>query len=149
MFYAEIGRSHDMTMDENGWENYDEDFYVYGAYFRPDGTRILGQYDTWQIATWEYVSHGFFLKDSKGKTLFEQKPGPEGFEYYVEGKKLAFDQKQEDTEETFCDMKLDAKTRLIGKFHYWEWEGLVSVDLVYDIDGAEAHHNLFWYKTMW
>lgn len=149
MFYAEIGRSHDMTMDENGWENYDEDFYVYGAYFRPDGTRILGQYDTWQIATWEYVSHGFFLKDSKEKTLFEQKPGPEGFEYYVEGKKLAFDQKQEDTEETFCDMKLDAKTRLIGKFYYWEWEGLVSVDLVYDIDGAEVHHNLFWYKTMW
>ena len=149
LFYAEVGRSHDMTTNEEGWENYDEDFYVYGAYFYPDGTRILDQYDTWQISTWEYVSHGAFLKDSKGKTLFEQKPGPEGFTYYVEGKELTLSKKQEETQETFCDIEVDSKTRLSGRIVYGDWEYIVSVYLVFDIDGARVSHYLYSYKEMW
>ena len=146
MFYASVGRTHDMTVDEEGWERYDEDRYVYGAYFRPDGTRIINQYDTWQIATLEYVSHGAFIKDPSGKTLFEEGPGADGYGYYVVGKKISIDKKPEDTQETFCDISLDDATKLVGEICYWEWENIVNVDLVFIVDGVEVHHYLYSYK---
>lgn len=146
MFYASVGRTHDMTVDEEGWERYDEDRYVYGAYFRPDGTRIINQYDTWQIATLEYVSHGAFIKDPSGKTLFEEGPGADGYGYYVEGKKISIEKKPEDTQETFCDISLDDATKLVGEICYWEWENIVNVDLVFIVDGVEVHHYLYSYK---
>lgn len=149
MFYAEVGRSHDMTIDEEGWERYDEDFYVYGAYFRPDGTRIINQFDTWQVATWEYVSNGAFIKDPKDKTLFEQRVGTENGGFYVEGKKLTLEKKPEDTVEKICDVTLDATTKLIGQIYYREWENLINVDLVFYVDGTEVHHNLWSYVTFW
>lgn len=149
MFCAKVGRSHDMTVDEEGWERYDEDYYVYAGYFRPDGTRIIGQYDTWQVATWEYVSHGAFIKDPKGKTLFEEGSGPEGYGYYVEGKKVPLEKKPEDTRETFCDVALNETTKLCGEIYYWDWENLINVDLVFIVDGVEVRHNLYSYKTFW
>ena len=149
MFYAEVGRNHDMTMDEEGWERYDEDFYVYDAYFWPDGTRILNQFDTWQVATWEYVSNGASIKNPKGETLFEQRCGSNDAGFYVNGKKLTLEQKPEDTVETFCDIALDKTTKLVGQITYWEWENRIDVDLVFNIDGVEVHRNLWSYITFW
>jgi len=149
LFYASVGRNHDMTVDEEGWERYDEDYYIYCAYFRPDGTRIINMFDTWQIATWEYVSHGTFIKTPKGEPLFEQRYDQEGCGYYVEGKKLTLKQKPEDTVETFCDIALDETTKLRGQINYWGFENLIDVDLVFNVDGVEVSHNLWSYVTYW
>ena len=149
MFCAGIGRSHDMTMDAEGWENYDEDHYLYYAYFGPDGERIVNQYATWQVATWEYVSHGAFIKDPKGKTLFEEGSGAEGYGYYVEGKYIPIDKKQEGTEEIVCDLRLDETTKLCGKIRYRDWENIMKVDLIFYVDGKEVSYNLYSYKFYW
>ena len=149
LFYAEVGRNHDMTMDEEGWERYDEDFYVYDAYFRPDGTRVLNQFDTWQIATWEYVSNGAFIKMPKGDPLFEQRCGEEDAGFYVKGKKLNLKAKSEGTVENFLNIKLDAKTKLVGQINYWEWQNKVSIDLVFNVDGTEVRLPLWDYMTYW
>lgn len=149
LFYASVGRNHDMTVDEEGWERYDEDYYIFCAYFRPDGTRIINMFDTWQIATWEYVSHGTFIKTPKGEPLFEQRYDQEGCSYYVEGKKLTLKQKPEDTVETFCDIALDKTTKLRGQINYWKFENLIDVDLVFNVDGVEVSHNLWSYVTYW
>jgi hypothetical protein len=149
MFYASVGRNHDMTVDEEGWERYDEDYYINCAYFRPDGTRIINMFDTWQIATLEYVSHGTFIKTPKGEPLFEQRYDQEGCGYYVEGKKLTLKQKPEDTVETFCDIALDETTKLRGQINYRKYENLIDVDLVFNVDGVEVRHNLWSYVTYW
>ena len=149
LFYAKVGRNHEMTVDEDGWEKYDADLFTYDAYFYPDGTRVLTIYDTWQIATGDYVSHGAFLKDANGKTVFEQKVTPEGFEYYVEGQKLTIEQKSRDREETAFDVALDQTTKLVGRISSWGYEGIFSIDLVYSVDGTEAHLNLFSFRLAW
>ena len=145
LFYASVGRSHDMTFNKEGWENYDEDYYVYGAFFYPDGSRILNLFDTWQIATWEYISHGYFLKTPDGVPLFEESSG-----YYAEGKKVSYKQMEPDTKETFCDVPLDAKAKITGQIERWtENEGRITVDLVFCIDDAEVSINLYDYKIYW
>ena len=149
MFYASVGRTHDMTVDEEGWEKYDEDYYIYCAYFRPNGTRIINMFDTWQIATWEYVSNGASIKTPKGEPLFEQRYDLEECGYYVKGKKLTLKKKPEGTVETICDIALDKTTKLLGQINYWGYENLIDVDLVFNIDGVEVRHNLWSYVTYW
>ncbi|MBR4732627.1 MAG: hypothetical protein IK081_07645 [Lachnospiraceae bacterium] len=150
MFYASIGRSHDMTFDENGGENYDEDYYVYGAFFYPDGSRFLNLYDTWQVATLNYISNGFFLKTPDGVPLFEERVGTWDSRYYVEGKGLTYKQMIPNTTETFCDVTLGAKAKLIGQIERWSWtSGRITVNLVFRTDDAEVSFNLYDYEIYW
>ena len=150
LFYAEIGRDHEMTEDEEGWENYDEDFYVYCALLRPDGSRVINIFDTWQIATGDYVSHGYFIKDPSGKTLYEQGFGEEGYEYYVAGEKLPLTRKADGTMETVGELTIDKDTKLCVTIDYWdEWEGRTTVYLVLNIDGKEVKFDLFDFKIYW
>ena len=106
-------------------------------------------FDTWQIATWEYVSNGASIKTPKGEPLFEQRYDLEECGYYVKGKKLTLKKKPEGTVETICDIALDKTTKLLGQINYWGYENLIDVDLVFNIDGVEVRHNLWSYVTYW
>ena len=57
--------------------------------------------------------------------------------------------KSEGTVENFLNIKLDAKTKLVGQINYWEWQNKVSIDLVFNVDGTEVHLPLWDYMTYW
>lgn len=87
-FCAEIrrGKNGIGIVDENySWDDY---FCSFMSCFLPDGTRIIDQYDTWEIATDYFVSIGGFITKADGSVIFEEahKANTSGIQWIVDGK---------------------------------------------------------------